>query len=74
VTFHGNSTMAGFVVFENKNSSAVNVINGSGNLTYGNLPTDSQFDSLRAIKGISMLAPTASLQIAARSTRRSAAT
>jgi len=63
VQFQGNSEMQGFIVFENANSSAVNVISASGNFTYGNLPAAAEFDSLRAIKGISMLAPTASLQL-----------
>ena len=63
VQFMGNAEMQGFIVFENKNSSAVNIISCSGNFTYGNLPQSPEFDSLRAIKGISMLAPTTSLSI-----------
>ncbi|MEA2709683.1 MAG: hypothetical protein QOF78_2284 [Phycisphaerales bacterium] len=61
VEFRGNSNMQGFIIFENKNSSTVNVIDARGNFTYGNLPTGAEFDNLRAITGISMLAPTASL-------------
>jgi hypothetical protein len=61
VDFRGNVNMQGFIVFENKNSSAVNVITGSGNFTYGDLPLDAQFDPLRAITGISILAPTAAV-------------
>jgi hypothetical protein len=64
VQFQGNTTLAGFIVFENKNTSAVNMINVTGNFSYGNLPSGSEFDSVRAIKGFSMLAPTASLQMA----------
>ncbi len=63
VQFQGNSTLEGFLVFENANSSSQNVISVSGNFGYGNLPAGAEFDSLRAIKGIAMLAPTASLQI-----------
>lgn len=63
VSFRGNTTMAGFLVFENKNSSSVNVIDARGNFTYTNLPAAPEFDPLRAITGISMLAPTASLVV-----------
>jgi hypothetical protein len=58
VKFRGNTLMQGFIVFEGKNTSAVNVIDGSGNFTYGDLPLDTKFDPLRAITGISILAPT----------------
>ena len=61
VDFRGSVNMQGFIVFENKNSSAVNVITASGNFTYGDLPSDPQFDPLRAITGISILAPTAAV-------------
>jgi Tfp pilus assembly protein PilX len=61
VTFRGNSNMQGFIVFEDAGSSAVNKIDARGNFTYGNLPADAEFDNLRAITGISMLAPKASL-------------
>jgi Tfp pilus assembly protein PilX len=64
IQFQGTSTLEGFIVFENKNSSAQNVINVTGNFGYGNLPSGSEFDALRAVKGFSMLAPTASLQMA----------
>jgi Tfp pilus assembly protein PilX len=58
VKFRGNTNMQGFIVFENKNTSLVNTIDGSGNFTYGDLPSDAKFDPLRAITGISILAPT----------------
>jgi Tfp pilus assembly protein PilX len=61
VEFRGNSHMEGFIVFEKANTSAVNLIDARGNFTYGNLPAGAEFDSLRAITGISILAPTASL-------------
>jgi len=61
VDFRGNTHMQGFIVFENKNTPAVNVITGTGNYTYGDLPSDAKFDPLRAITGISMLAPTAAV-------------
>ncbi len=63
VQFAGNTNMQGFIVFEKANSSAVNVLNCTGNFTYGNLPDDAEFDPLRAITGISILAPTASLMM-----------
>jgi hypothetical protein len=63
VEFRGGARMEGFIVFENKGDSTVNRITARGSVTYGDLPTGSQFDALRAISGISMLAPTASLSI-----------
>lgn len=48
---------------EQAGDSTVNKIDGRGNFTYGNLPLGSQFDPLRDISGIAMLAPTASLTI-----------
>ena len=63
VQFRGNTVMQGFIVFEKKNTSTQNIIDSSGNFTYGNLPDDAEFDPLRAIKGISILAPTTSVQM-----------
>ena len=62
VDFAGTSNLQGFVVFENAGTSAVNKINATGNLTYGNLPAGAEFDNLRTITGISMLAPTTALK------------
>ena len=53
--------MQGFIVFEDAGSSTVNKIDARGNFTYGNLPAGAEFDTLRTITGISMLAPKASL-------------
>ena len=63
VQFNGNVNMQGFIVFENKNTSAVNVITASGNFTYADLPSDAKFDPLRAITGISILAPTTAVSM-----------
>ena len=63
VEFRGGARMEGFIVFEPKGDSTVNRINARGSVTYGELPNGSQFDALRAISGISMLAPTAALSI-----------
>lgn len=64
VTFAGNATMQGFLVFQKANTTtSQDVIAASGNFTYGNLPDDAEFDPLRTITGISMLAPTASLRL-----------
>jgi len=63
VEFRGGARMEGFIVFEQKGDSTVNRITARGSVTYGDLPSGSQFDALRAISGISFLAPTASLSI-----------
>jgi hypothetical protein len=58
VEFRGNVNLEGFIIFENKNSSAVNVIDMRGNFSQTPLPAGAEFDALRAIGGVSMLAPT----------------
>jgi len=63
VEFSGGARMEGFIVFEPKGNSTVNRITARGSVTYGDVPPGSQFDALRAISGISILAPTASLSI-----------
>jgi hypothetical protein len=63
VEFRGNVLMQGFIVFENKNNSIVNVIDMRGNTTHLDLPPGPEFDSLRHIKGISILAPTTKMVI-----------
>jgi Tfp pilus assembly protein PilX len=63
VDFRGATHMEGFIVVQKANDSTQNIINATGNFTHGNLPSDAQFDPLRAIKGISILAPTTSLRI-----------
>jgi hypothetical protein len=61
VTFQGDTKLQGFIVFENAGTVDQNVISMTGNFSEGSLPQGSQFDSLRTITGISVLAPTASL-------------
>ena len=63
VEFRGNARMEGFIIFEQTGNSAVNRIDARGNVTYGDLPSGSQFDALRAITGISILAPTATVSL-----------
>ena len=63
VDFRGATHMQGFIVFQKAGDSTQNIISGTGNFTHGSLPSDAQFDPLRAIKGISILAPTTSLRI-----------
>jgi len=61
VQFGGNASVAGFIVFENKNTSAVNQLRFSGNAQINPLPPDAMFNPLRSITGIAILAPTASM-------------
>jgi hypothetical protein len=61
VQFRGNTNLQGFIVFENAGTVADNVIDMSGNFSQGTLPSGSDFDSLRTITGIAVLAPTTAL-------------
>lgn len=63
VTFSGDTQLQGMLVFENAGTSAVNLINVSGNFTHKPLPNGAEFDSLRSISGIAILAPTTKLTI-----------
>src|SRR4051812_26896413 len=49
VEFRGNVNLQGFIIFENKNTSAVNVIDMKGNFSQTPLPAGAEFDALRAI-------------------------
>jgi hypothetical protein len=61
ITFQGNTTLAGFIVVEGTNDSTANTITMSGNFSVANVPADSQFDSVRAITGVAVVAPTTKL-------------
>ena len=63
VDFRGNSQLKGFIVFENKGTSAQNRIDMRGNVSHLPLPPGAEFDNLRQIKGIAVLAPTTSMVI-----------
>ena len=63
VEFRGNVDLQGFIVFENKNTSAVNVIDMRGNFSQTALPSGAEFDTLRSITGVSILAPTTKVVI-----------
>jgi Tfp pilus assembly protein PilX len=63
VEFRGNVQMQGFIVFENKGSSTTNVIDMRGNTSHLPLPAGAEFDALRTITGISIMAPTAKMTI-----------
>ena len=61
LTFRGNTTLAGFIVFEAAGDSSQNVIDMRGNFSVANLPAGAQYDALRTISGIAIMAPTAKL-------------
>jgi hypothetical protein len=61
ITFRGNTNLQGFIVFENKNSTAVNVIDQSGNFTHEPLPVGPEYDGLRSTSNLAILAPTTRL-------------
>jgi Tfp pilus assembly protein PilX len=61
IEFRGNTTLAGFIVFENTGDTTVNKIDMKGNFSVANLPSGSQYDALRAISGVAIIGPTAAL-------------
>ena len=63
VTFNGNFNLDGFIVFENNASTTTDSISFSGNVTTAALPSGSQFDAMRSISGIGIMAPTASMSM-----------
>jgi hypothetical protein len=61
VTFRGTFNLQGFIVFENAGSTAVNSLDFRGNVTQTSRPASAQFDAMRAVSGVSILAPTAAV-------------
>jgi hypothetical protein len=61
VHFGGNASVAGFIVFQNAGTSAGNVLKFTGNATVSPVPAGAMFDTVRAVTGIAILAPTASV-------------
>lgn len=62
VTFNGNFNLQGFIVMEG-GSSTTDSLNLSGNLTMSPVPNQPQFDALRAVSGVAILAPNAALNM-----------
>jgi hypothetical protein len=58
VQFSGNATIEGFIVFENKATSADNSLTFTGNAQINPVPAGAMFNAVRGITGISILAPT----------------
>jgi len=63
VEFRGNTQLQGFIVFENKGSTAVNVIDQRGNFSHLPLPSGPEYDGLRSTSGLAILAPTTEMVI-----------
>jgi hypothetical protein len=63
VTFNGNFKLNGFIVMESGAADAVNTLNFSGNLTQSPVPAGTQFDAVRAVSGVAILAPTAAISM-----------
>jgi hypothetical protein len=62
VTFRGNATINGVIVFENANGTAQNVLDFRGNASPAKIPAGPEFDGLRDLaRGLAIAAPTASL-------------
>jgi hypothetical protein len=62
VSFSGNATINGVIVFENKGSSAVNSLDFKGNVTPTMIPSAPEYDAIRAAaKGWAIAAPSASV-------------
>jgi len=58
VQFAGNATIEGFIVFENKGTSADNSLTFTGNAQISPVPAGAMFNAVRSITGIAILAPT----------------
>jgi hypothetical protein len=63
VTFNGNFKLQGFIVMEKGVSGDVNTLSFSGNLTQSPVPAGSTFDQVRAVSGVAILAPSASINM-----------
>jgi hypothetical protein len=63
ITFRGNVSLKGFIVVENAGTTAVNTMDFRGSLSVTPLPADPQFDALRSVSGISILAPTTAMSM-----------
>jgi hypothetical protein len=63
VEFRGNTQLQGFIVFENKGSTSVNVIDQRGNFSHLPLPSDPEYDGLRSTSNLAILAPTTNMII-----------
>lgn len=63
VEFRGNVTLKGFIVFENADGPAANTLDFRGSVLQQPVPSDAEFDSVRATKGVAILAPTAAVVV-----------
>jgi hypothetical protein len=63
VTFRGNFKLNGFIVFENAGSSATNTLDFRGSVIVSPLPAGSQFDAMRSVIGVAVLAPTTAVSM-----------
>lgn len=62
VTFNGDFNLKGFIVMAS-GASTTDSLTFSGNLTMSPLPNQPQFDSLRSISGIAIMAPNAAISM-----------
>lgn len=63
VTFNGNFKLQGFVVMEKGVVGSTNTMSFSGNLTQSPVPAGAQFDAVRAVSGVAILAPTVAVSM-----------
>jgi hypothetical protein len=62
VTFRGNATINGIIVFENKGNASVNSLDFKGNVTPTTIPNTAEFAAVKAVaEGWSIAAPTAAV-------------
>src|SRR5258708_5430089 len=61
VTFRGDFKLKGFIVFESAGTPATNTLDFRGSVNQTPLPAGAQFDQLRSVSGVAMLAPTAAV-------------
>ena len=68
VEMAGNCTVKGLIVFENKGDASVNSLDLKSGKVQQALPAGAEFDGLRSITGIGILAPTAAVSMGGSST------
>jgi hypothetical protein len=61
VSFRGNASVQGFIVMQDTGSTAGNLLDFRGNCSQSPLPAGAAFDTLRAVSGVSILAPSSKI-------------
>jgi hypothetical protein len=68
VKFAGNFNLQGFIVFASSGTATTDSLTFLGNVSTSAVPAGSQFDTVRAVSGIAILAPTAAVSMSGSAT------